>query len=442
MKNNKENDKHRLLVCTLGGSPGPIVASIGYWKPDFIIFIVSPQSKKKIEDVKNNVKEEFNREITPNDYELLSVMDADSYDECAKTIHLEVEREIKKWQNKVKDCEIIVDFTGGTKCMSATLAIVSQRWRCMSSYVGGTERDRGGLGTVIKGKEKVLSFSNPFDSWGFINVDRFVFYFDNLAFSSASKEAEDARDKVSDKDMKNLFNALHTLAQAYSAWDRFQHEKARRGLYTLADYESCLSNYFHDKKDKIIGGIRANREFLGSLVGEKEKPSLNFLKDLLANALRRKEEKSFDDAVARLYRFTEALAQLRLKEGYGINSTKNIPLAKLPLKLQKLLENKSENGFVTLGLQQAYLLLCELGDEVGRKFDQMGWLNPALKGDTSGDKNSSLSPLEARNSSILAHGFDPVTDKTFDSLWKGVVELAKVSGIDINTLPQFIKLGD
>ncbi len=87
-------------------------------------------------------------------------------------------------------------------------------------------------------------------------------------------------------------------------------------------------------------------------------------------------------------------------------------------------------------------MLYELGDEVGRKFDQMGWLNPALKGDARGDKNSSLSPLESRNSSILAHGFDPVTDKTFESLWKGVIELAKAAGIDINTLPQFIKLGD
>lgn len=442
MKNNKENDKHRLLVCTLGGSAEPVVVSIGHWEPNFIIFIVSPETKGQIEGIKTTLKEKFNREIMPHEYRISCVTDAQNFSYCVNTIQEEVEKEIREWCDKSEDCEIIVDFTGGTKCMTAALAIVSQRWQCRFSYVGGTERTKEGVGVVVGGKETVLHSPNPYDSLGFMAIDKFVFYFDSLTFFSASNEANNALKKVSDKNRKNLFIALDKLAQAYSAWDKFQHEKALKCLHTLADYESCLGNYFHDRKDKIIRGIRANREFLGSLVGEKERPSLNLLKDLLANALRRREEKSFDDAVARLYRFTEALAQLRLKAGYGINSTKNIPLDKLSPKLQKLLENKSENGFVTLGLQQAYLLLYELGDEVGRKFDQMGWLNPALKGDARGDKNSSLSPLESRNSSILAHGFDPVTDKTFESLWKGVIELAKAAGIDINTLPQFIKLGD
>lgn len=440
MKNN--NEKHRLLVCTLGGSPGPIVASIGYWKPDFIIFIVSPETKGEIDRIKSTVKEKINREIMPHEYDISCVLDAQSFRDCVETIRTEVEKGINEWRNKSKDYEVIVDFTGGTRCMTAALAIVSQRWDCRFSYVGGTERNKEGVGIVVDGKETVLHCPNPYDSLGFMSIDKFVFYFDNLAFASASSEAKDALKKVSDKNTKNLFMALNELAKAYSAWDKFQHKDALTALGQLSNYESCWRVYFPERKDEIIKGIEANRKFLGSLVGEKEKPSLNLLKDLLANALRRKEEKSFDDAVARLYRFTEALAQLRLKEGYGINSTKNIPLDKLPHKLQKLLENKSENGFVTLGLQQAYLLLYELGDEVGRKFEQMGWLNTALKGDTRGDKSSSLSPLEGRNSSILAHGFDAVTNKTFESLWNGVIELAKVAGIDINTLPRFIKLGD
>lgn len=127
---------------------------------------------------------------------------------------------------------------------------------------------------------------------------------------------------------------------------------------------------------------------------------------------------------------------MRLKR-YNINSTKDVPLEKLPPKLQESWRNKSENGLVTLGLQQAYRLLYELGDDVGKKFIEMGWLNTESKGN-----KKSQSPLEARNSSIFTHGFDPVTEDTFNSLWTGVVELAEVAGIDIKTLPHFIKLGE
>lgn len=217
---------------------------------------------------------------------------------------------INKWLDKCKDCEIIVDFTGGTKCMTAALAIVaSQMWRCGFSYIGGKERNKGGVGTVVNGAEEVFKYPNPYDSLGFIAIDKAVFYFDKLAFSFAYKECEEAKKKVYDKNMQTTLLSLEKLAKAYEHWDKFQHNKAYNTLSELSTYESYLENQFPNKKDKLIKGLKANREFLKALIDEKEKPSINLLKDLLANALRRKEVGFLDDAVARLYRFTEALAQ-------------------------------------------------------------------------------------------------------------------------------------
>lgn len=432
----KDNSEHRLLVCTLGGSPEPVVESINHWEPEMIFFIVSPESQEQIETIKNKIKEKYKREVSPREYEIFRVVDAQSFSECVKTIREEVDKNIKKWQEKCGDCQIIIDFTGGTKCMTAALAIVSQRWRCEFSYVGGTERNKGGVGIVVDGKERVLHSHNPYDSLGFMAIERAVFHFDRLAFSLAKMECEEAKKKIHDKKMKNLLISLGKLAEAYQNWDKFQHKTAYNLLNELSAYKSYLIEQFHHKKEYVIRKLEDNREFLKSLAEEKEKPSINLLKDLLANAQRRKEEGFFDDAVARLYRFTEALAQLRLKR-YNINSTKDVLLEKLPPKLQESWRNKSENGLVTLGLQQAYRLLYELGDDVGKKFIEMGWLNMESKGN-----KKSRSPLEARNSSILAHGFDPVTEDTFNSLWIGVVELAEVAGIDIKNLPHFIKLGE
>jgi hypothetical protein len=48
------------------------------------------------------------------------------------------------------------------------------------------------------------------------------------------------------------------------------------------------------------------------------------------------------------------------------------------------------------------------------------------------------SPLTARNPSILAHGFDPVSDKLFQSLWDAVLCLA---GVEEAALPALPRLG-
>jgi len=80
---------------------------------------------------------------------------------------------------------------------------------------------------------------------------------------------------------------------------------------------------------------------------------------------------------------------------------------------------------VKLALQDAYHLLAALGDPAGECFQAEGL-------------DAMESPLNVRNHSILAHGFVPVTQATYDRLWKAALEL---SGVTQSELPPFSLLG-
>src|SRR5207245_1390146 len=90
--------------------------------------------------------------------------------------------------------------------------------------------------------------------------------------------------------------------------------------------------------------------------------------DLLANARRCATGRRFDDAVARLYRAVEALAQTRLRMEYGIGDTSHVPLEELPEGLRAAKAPQAQDGAVWLALQDAYTLLRERGDPLGECF--------------------------------------------------------------------------
>lgn len=125
-------------------------------------------------------------------------------------------------------------------------------------------------------------------------------------------------------------------------------------------------------------------------------------------------------------RVPKVVAQVALKEGHGVASTEKVPLEKVPESLTSLWAARENDGAVALGLQDDYALLAVLGDPVGQKFHDAG---------LSGTK----SPLVARNRSILAHGFERVTDAVFDKLWASALSLAVV---DAASLPSFPVLSE
>lgn len=206
------------------------------------------------------------------------------------------------------------------------------------------------------------------------------------------------------------------LAEGYSLWDKFEHKKA---LELLRTFDNSLVN------------IEENKRTMFSMEKREYKDYRLLISDLVNNTRRRMEEGKYDDAVARLYRTIELIAQIRLKELGLIDKKKlkdnrvfAIVLSDLEKKLDsEIIENYKKGqrqddlnkGLIKLGLSKDYDLLADLDDELGKKF---------MEDSKEAEKLQNL--LNARNSSILAHGLEPVEKDTAKELFDAVKVYAKI----------------
>ena len=75
------NDPVILLLCTVGGSPEPLVASILRWKPSRVIFLPSVETQEDVQGIVDKVAEnEF--PLSPGCIEIRPVDDAQDFASC------------------------------------------------------------------------------------------------------------------------------------------------------------------------------------------------------------------------------------------------------------------------------------------------------------------------------------------------------------------------
>ena len=418
-----DDNKHTLLVCTVGGTPDPLVKSLRHWQPARILFVPSAQTHSQVDAVLRGYAEHAGQPLSPGCYRICPVEDAEELQGCLRIIK-ELDHEVADWVDRGGDYQVVADFTAGTKCMSAALALQARRWPCRFSYVGGARRTKDGVGVVEAGSERVIHSANPWDALGFQAVEEFVVLFDQQAFAAGAALADSTMRNLSEQSRKRELNALKLLAEAYDAWDRFDQKTAMTKLQELAKYDNDLRAVFgQSKTDHVRTWTRMHLDYLRKLV-EGKSPSMLHVTDLLANAQRRKVEGRIDDAVARLYRAIESVAQVGLAERHQLNNTKQVPLDRVPEPLRGQWTSRADEGTIFLGLQDAYVLLDAVGDDIGAKFKQLQL------------HDRQRSPLTARNQSILAHGFERVSDNVFQKLWSAALQLASVQESDILSFPR------
>lgn len=151
--------------------------------------------------------------------------------------------------------------------------------------------------------------------------------------------------------------------------------------------------------------IAKQRETYASSQKIENKYSLHILADLMANAERRAQEGKYDDAVARLYRAVEVIAQMILAQK-GID-TSAVSLDQLPPEWQVTYQQDKEP--LKLGQEKAFALLESLGHPAGKQYRE----NKNLR-----------NYLSKRNSSILAHEMEPVGKNVYEELNKETLNLA------------------
>lgn len=354
-----------------------LLVSITHYNPDRIVFFGSKESTATIESVKKQYYE--NRGEVLINYEFVTIAKIDEFDECFERFNDEI--------GKKEDYEIVIDYTSGTKTMTMSAAICSMLYHKKLNLVAGK---RGENGIVVQGTEKIVeqSLYSAYDKLLFDRVK-------NLVNSYRFGEAKSVLDQIVILDEKEKYEQL---IEAYDLWDQFDHKEAFRILVEISDRQ-----------------FSQNKSFLGRL-NRVEKYETLILVDLINNASRRIEEGKYDDAVARLYRAIELIAQIKLaEEGLDDLSEGKFTIEELKerkVAIRRYLVYADDKGRLKLGLANKFNLLRDMGWE---EADTVYLGNNKLK-----------DLLKKRNSSILAHGLELVGKKAANELFDEVKKHAKI----------------
>ena len=405
-----------ILVCTVGGSPAPIIFGINEHAPTSILFICSQGSAPSVEEQILPAlarQPSWRRLILTDEQDLLS---------CVTDIRSELVRTLDAW-DLPRDTPLLGDFTGGTKVMSAALVMAMMETNVQFTYTGGGRRSKNGLGIVQNGEEHLMSMVNPWEALSYVPIQQLADAFNNYQFH----EAETLARKIAAHGVRqDFFSAFAELSRAYALWDSFRHTEA---VHQFAQGLLKVKKYASSAMTPLIQQILLNETELQTTESELKgflrdhKPCPSYLRDLLANAFRRKEQGRYDDAVARLYSVLEKAAKITLLSDYNVDTS-----ALRPEQLPKhIFESTSplmgHDGSLQLPLFRAYQLLAELGHPLGLRFMKH-------------EKQVSLL-LHARNFSLLAHGFGRIEEETCTQLQKIIFAFLNVSE---NSLPVFPKI--
>lgn len=408
--------QNTLLVTTVGGTPGAIVAGILHSRPEKILFVCSHETRSSVTEPGENGDPSILGKLHQNHfklpagaYEVIEIEDAQDLESFVMRMRRAVEPVVREWLRRGANYRVCVDFTGGTKCMSAGVVLASLDWNCVWQYVGGKERTKGGVGIVVDGKENIVHPKNPWDTLAWRHVLRAAALFDQGDAGAATAVVEQALRTAPDGAVKRALAALMQFCSIYREWDAFRHKEALRHISEFETARYALTCLLSDESVDLLQRQAASDRVILSQLADATEPTELWIADLFSNGERRMKERRWDDAAARYYRCLEALAQQRLAER-GINSsavpTERIPA---PLRAEWQLEH---HGTAQLSLVQCYRLLESLGDELGVRCVSSALLDPAR------------SPLQIRNRSILAHGFQAVTEAAAKSLRQEFLNLA------------------
>ena len=370
-----------------------LYASLKKIYPDYIVFFASEISKNTIDYIKELYQADDDEFIEGEDYEVVIIDQIDNFNFCfeafeAKIWHLDVLSE--------DEHEIVMDYTSGTKTMSSAMACCGMFYSKDLVTVSGDRKN----GVVSPGTESI-QYQNLYKIYDKFTVMRSRNYFNANRFYTASEILETIVDADIPKD--DLLN----LVRAYYAWDNMDFAVAYDFL-TKVDMDTFL---IVEIKDDLKDNLKA----LGAIVRSPHENLKNcyILASLINNSIRRADEYKYDDAIARLYRAFELIAQIRLNT-YGLNSSDldvNVLLEKnVSEEFINDLEKTRVDGKIRIGLIKDFEVLAELGDDLGKYFIE--------------NRNKINNLTIKRNNSILAHGLESLEKEDFDKFEELVESLA------------------
>lgn len=408
----------KALLVSAGGDLAPTIFVINRLRPEALCFFVAEAQQGGID-----------REIIPKieqpprQWDQIVTPDPEDLQQCCRLLLRDLPGLVSRWG--IEPSQLTIDYSGGTKTMAAALALCAAELSSSFHVAVSKEQAKGGTEAAIGGEARAVYQGNPWNELAANGRREAAAAFNQARYREAADLFRKIEKRVSGGS-KPLYKSLADFSEGYAFWDSFDYregwnrlQSAKKGLEM-----SALFGGPPGLKD-VVAKLKENLSFLEKLVmGTKEiKPEL-FL-DLLSNAQRRAHtEKKYEEATVRLLRALEVLAQARLAErGFQFD---RIDPDRLPASLKTDFIQKYTSpldGRIKPDLLGDYRLLKEIGDPLGIAFDQQ-WSTFKI-------------PLEARERSILGHGFTPMPPDRYQHLSELTL---KISGTPPEKMPHFPKM--
>ena len=365
------------LVLSCGGTLDPIVTSIEKIKPDNIIFIASKETASTVDDIK-----ELTKDVSEYDFHTLVLKDPEDLIEVFETSCGSKEF--------LKQGDIYVDYTGGTKSMSAGLAMAFFETGIKEYvYIGGNKRTKEGVGVVKSGAEKPVFKVDPARLYCLSIAKKIEPLFNaglyRLTDELLKKEIPRSGDDLYVKELKKIQELVRSLC----LWDSMNY---KRSYANMRKYINSRPN-----TNKLFS-VEIPDSFQKHLKSCSDRNPRSRISDLIDAAKRRKKNEEHDEAVLRIYRTIEFVGQTEFKKTFNLE-TREVKCSDFIKHFPDSKHNEyrgkyeGKNGARKFSLKETYEALCEKGNSIGKKYFQF--------------EEEFREFNNKRNLSVLAHGFKP-----------------------------------
>lgn len=398
------------LILTVGMSVESESFAIRQLKPDFVAFLVTPDSHAKVDDI----AEQTGLKLSQTQLRIVP-------DEPAALGSLVVAfLRLHQWAASQvgPKGQVFVNPTAGRKWMSTGLSLAASRLDVSLVYVDVAFRE----GKPDPSTMKLVELGNPDDATGLLAATPAVALFNRGDYAGAA--AAFFRLKPTHAAHRLLYQGLGKAAAALGSWDRFEHladpKVAERLAEAVEDVRQAADELGLRKVVDWSARVAELAKTLRELPRPKGDPvpSPAAIGDLVANARRRIRSGRYDDAAARLYRALEGVGQHLLAQR-GVR-TGAVRWSDLPPDAVDGFRTGRRNPDATLpdkiGLTEAFGLARALGcDGAEAFFDEGGFVF--------------RNEIEIRNQSILAHGLTPVGKEAAEKFAERLEKRLKGLGI-------------
>lgn len=426
------------MIVSVGTSYEPIVLSLRLFNPQKVLFLYTEESGKIVSKIINYCQ------MDPMDYVKRKIGETDPL-----SIYKEIKNCYIAW-NKPK--KLYIDFTGGTKAMSAAVAMAGAVIDVQLIYVG-TNDYLVDFRKPNPGSETLYYITNPLAVFGDLEVEKAIALFGEYNYSGVKDSLQILKENVPDPNIRQEMNFIYLLAEVYEAWDGLDFESAYQYVRELnRQIKRDMQLYPQFLMMDFYGRLKEQEEILMSLseipfyarnrrnseILKKKKLIISLMFTICQNAFVREEQGKYDMATLLYYRLLEMIEQRRLfrynlyvskmdyksiryntkdfPELQDISPEESIQYLKGQVREVKInVFGKCNSDYLPdqVSLLDGYIILAVLGDPIiCREADQDIHLLKRIR-----------SMVLLRNNSIFAHGLGPVSHQDFLKFKQFVLEM-------------------